>query len=125
MTLMARGMAFVGEKLATAAGVSVTYQRANVSATLTVVPGDQQAVAVRLGQVPQGSSSWMERDYLIDAADFAAAGFDGTPALGDRITETLAGESVTFELMRPSGGGQPWNWSEPERLTYRVHAKRV
>lgn len=125
MGLLARGMDWLADKTATAGGVSVTYTRANASATLTATPGDQQMNALRLGQVQQATSNWTEREYLIAAAALAAAGFTGPPAIGDRITETVGGEAVTFEAMRRDGGQQCWKWSEPERLTYRVHTKRV
>lgn len=126
MSLMSRGMAFLSDRETTAAGVTVTYTRANVSATLTAVPGDQQANAVRTGQPPPATTNWMERDYLIAAAALEAAGFDGPPRLGDRITEAIDGEAVVFELTRrPGQGAQPWRWSEADRLTYRVHTARV
>lgn len=124
MTLMANGMAFLSDRLATAAGVTVTYARGPVEATITAVVGDQTANALRTGQPPPATTNWVDRDYLVAAADLTAADF-GEPLVGDRITETINGESVTFELMRQQGGGQPWRWSESDRLTYRLHAKRV
>lgn len=125
MTLMARGMAFLGEKQATAAGVTVTYTRANLSATLTVVVGDQQQQAQTRLQTQAAALAWSQRDYLILAADFADAGFTGPPQKGDRVTETVNGAATTFELF-PGPNGEPcWRWSEAERLTYRVHTKRV
>jgi hypothetical protein len=127
MSLLDRADAWLAGKLAAAGGVSVVYERGPKKAAVTAAPGDQQVAAVRLGQVNPAASSWVERDYLVAVSALAAAGFDLPPQVGDRITETVNGEAVTFELMRPAGaGGKPcWAWSGAGRTVVRLHAKRV
>jgi hypothetical protein len=60
-----------------------------------------------------------DRDYLIPAE---ALGFE--PARGDRLTETLAGESKMYEIVSPDTGEPAWRWSEAQETIYRVHCKK-
>lgn len=61
-----------------------------------------------------------QRDYLILAADYRIGGVAVEPASGDRITDS----GVVYEVMGIAGQ-QAWRWSDPYRVTYRVHAKKV
>jgi hypothetical protein len=124
-TLMARGMTFLGDALKTGAGVVVSYTRANRTATLTAVAGDQQQQAQPRLTTQAAVIAWSQRDYLILAADFADAGFAGPPQKGDRITESVGGAETVFELLSGPSGEPCWRWSEADRLTYRCHTKRV
>ena len=63
---------------------------------------------------------WGDRDYLILVADLTF----GEPVEGDRITEEINGDELTFEVVSP--GGEPaWRYSDPHRTRYRVHCKQV
>jgi len=68
------------------------------------------------------------RDYLVAAADLVLAGEAVTPKAGDRITETGESRVHEYEVMGASsrGGGEPaWRYSDPQRLTLRIHTKFV
>jgi len=64
---------------------------------------------------------WESRDYLVLAADLA--GF-GLPQRGDRITETVSGQTLVYEVLAP-GGETPWRWSDAYHRTLRIHTKQV
>jgi hypothetical protein len=118
-------MTWHAERGETAAGVSVAYTRVGETpATVYVVIGDSRSTALREGQSqPTVRLEYSDRDYLIAHDSLDTIGF-APPEIGDRITETINGESVTFEI-RKQAGEPAWRWSDPERTTYRVHAKRV
>lgn len=64
------------------------------------------------------------RDFLIAAADLVLAGTATLPKPGDRITETGSTSVHEYEVMAP--GGEPaWRYSDPQRLTLRIHTKFV
>ena len=125
MSLMSRGMAWAAERGETACGVTVTYTRVSQTpVSLTVVIGDSRSIAIREGQSqPNVRIEFSDRDYLITYDALNAVGFD-PPQIGDRITETINGETVIYEV-RKQGSEPAWRWSDPERTTYRVHCKRV
>jgi len=123
MTLMARGATALVTRMKAAAGVSVTYTRGASSAALT--PWVGRTLFARQPTDPGGAAAvWGDRDYLLAAADLTAAGF-GLPQKGDRLTETLAGAPVTFEVVTPDTGEPAWRYADQTRLIYRLHVKRV
>ena len=124
MGLLSRGMAWLGEKHAVNESVSVTYTRSATSVTVLAVTGNQQASVQNRAQQGDARVTWSDRDYLIRSADLIDAGLSGVPAAGDRVTETISGVATVFEVAK--GPGEPaWEWSEPDRVTYRIHTKRV
>jgi hypothetical protein len=102
-------------------GVEVTYTRGEDAVELTAWPGRtvfkrnmQEAAAILFG----------ERDYLMAAAELVIGGSMVTPKKGDRITETIDGQLVTFEVQAPSD--EPvWRYSDKTRMVLRIHCKRV
>lgn len=124
MGLLERGVACLARLQAVTDGITVTYSRGGVSATVIAVVGASPANTVPGTQSPT-LLRYTERDYLIRAADLAAAGF-GVPQEGDRITETIAGVAVTFRVARRSGDKLAWQWSDSaERTTCRLHTQPV
>lgn len=121
MGLLARGTAFLNRSLAAAGGVAVSYARkGGPTATLTAVPGDPRAESEQT--TPPARLSWTERDYLIEVADWIAAGLTGVPAEGDRITETINGAARVYEVMRRDT--EPaWRYSDAAQSVFRVHTK--
>ena len=123
MGLLARGQAMLNRVLSTGESVTIAYTRAGLSATLTTVwvgrtlfAGQSSASAARV--------EWGERDYLIPVASLALGGLFVTPQKNDRITESINGNAVIFELQTPTG--EPcWRYSDQARTLYRVHCKRV
>lgn len=65
------------------------------------------------------------RDELITAEDLVSPeGETVEPRAGDRIVEGELDNGVVHEVMSP--GGQPaWQWSDPGRITLRIHTKYV
>jgi len=64
------------------------------------------------------------RDFLIAAADLVLGGTAVLPKPGDRITEAGSTSIHEYEVMAP--GGEPaWRYSDPQRLTLRIHTKFV
>lgn len=120
--LISRGMEFLARSLGQAAGVEVTYARSAASVTLTAWVG--RTVFARTQSEPGPSVIFGERDYLIPVADLVLAGSPAVPARGDRVTETIDGQAVTFEVA-PVEGEPAWRYSDPARTLYRVHCKRV
>jgi hypothetical protein len=105
-----------------AAGVTggVTYTRG--ATVLTEVPAVVGRTVFASNQMGGARVEFGDRDYLIAAADLTL----GEPALGDRITETIDGAAVVFEIVTPDTGEPAYRWSDGEtRVTWRVHTKRV
>lgn len=101
------------------AGVSVSYSRlGETDLTLTVWEGR----TVFASNLDGGARiEFGERDYLIPVDDLTY----GEPELGDRVTQTLNGESVVFEVATPTTGEPCWRYADAGRTFYRLHCKRV
>jgi hypothetical protein len=63
---------------------------------------------------------WESRDYIISYHELPFA----VPQRGDRITESLNGTSVSYEVCAPRGA-PVWNWADPYRNSVRVHTKMI
>ncbi|NLS95472.1 MAG: hypothetical protein GXX96_25340 [Planctomycetaceae bacterium] len=64
------------------------------------------------------------RDYLIAAVDLVFGGQVSVPQPGDQILETSGPATLVYEVMAP--GREPaWRYSDPYRVTLRVHTKQV
>lgn len=123
--LMSRARSMLARNLKQAAGVSVTYTRGSSSVALS---GDTAVwvgnTLFKLQDAGGLRMEWGERDYLIAAADLVIGGSRVEPAENDRITETVNGTAMTFEVL-PITGEPAWRWSDPGRTIYRIHVKRV
>ncbi len=99
----------------------VTYQRGvdqvELAATIgrTVFEQDDHA---------GGLTRIESRDFLIRAADLILAAETTLPQPGDRIIETDAIATYTYEVLAP-GSEPPWRYSDVNRLTLRIHTKQV
>jgi len=104
----------------------VTYLRGADSVQLQATVGktvfDQQD---QFGVIQRTES----RDYLVRAADLVfVAGEQALPQVGDRIREPSGTGALVYEVMAPgaSGGSEPpFRYSDPERITLRIHTKFV
>lgn len=127
MGLLQDGQAMLTQTLAAAAGVSVVYSRTvngvTVSTTLTAWVG--RTLFAGSNDTNGARVEWGERDYLIPVASLKLNGVAVIPQKQtDRITETINGTPVVFELQTPTG--EPvWRFSDQYRTLYRVHCKRV
>ena len=104
----------------------VTYLRGGDSVQLNATVGktvfDQED---QFGVIQRTES----RDYLVRAADLVfVAGEQTLPQVGDRICEPSGTGALLYEVMAPraSGGSEPpFRFSDPERITLRIHTKFV
>lgn len=126
MTLAARGQSMANRLGQTAAGVTVTYERSGVfSVSLTAEPAEEQVTAATVGTTLKPRREDAERDYLLLAADLLDGNDDAfLPKRGDRVSETLNGATVVFEVV-PRDGEPAWRWSDRQRTKVRVHTRRV
>ncbi len=64
------------------------------------------------------------RDFLILADDLVLNGSTVLPQRGDRIQETQAGTTYTYEVLAP--GKEPvFRFSDAYRKTLRIHTKQI
>lgn len=117
-TLAEKAAEILRTKSEAARGVTVSYARGATTLSITAVPAQVRSQALLTNVVDM---SFGERDYLIRASLLTL----GEPAEGDRITETLAGESKMFEVIEPGQGEPSWRWHDRAETTYRIHTKRV
>lgn len=103
------------------AAQTVTYTRGGIAYTVTAELGRYDADAQQT--TPPARVEWTERDWVITAANWTVAGLSGTPAEGDRITATLAGQSMTFKVQRR--GTEPAWQHNNDCTAYRIHTKPV
>lgn len=100
-------------------GVSVTYSRGTLSATVIATIGE----TIFESDTEFGVLRIESRDYLITKSRLDDAGF-GEPQRGDRITETQGDEVVTYEVLdRP--GAMPFRYCDSGRARVRVHTTKV
>jgi hypothetical protein len=126
--LLSRGADFLKRQMGQAgapAGGPITYTRGAQSLTITTAWVGR--TVFRMDNVMDVGAfvSYGERDYLIPVEELATlTGPAGTPAQGDRITETINGTAMTFEALAPAG--EPaWRLGDARRTWFRVHCKRV
>lgn len=122
MGLLGRGADMLTRRLAAADGDRVVaYTRGAVTlAVAGAVVGRTTFTAAQQGAARVERS---DRDYLIPVA--ALVGL-GTPAAGDRITETVNGVVKTYECKPPRLVGEPpWRFSDATETVYRIHCKQV
>lgn len=113
--------------------VRILQESAGVSVTYTLVSGEQATLTAWVGRTafsrtasePGPATIIGERDYLIAVADLVVGGQAVQPAKGHRITETIAGADVTFEVVPPEADEPAWRYSDQTRTVYRLHCKRV
>ncbi len=64
------------------------------------------------------------RDFLVLAAHLQLTGTAVLPERGDRIEETVGGMTYVYEVLAP-GKEPPFRYSDPYRITLRIHTKQV
>ncbi len=119
--LLSQGLSWLEDQRHQHLTRTVTYQhgvdQAELSATIgrTVFEQDDHA---------GGLTRMQSRDFLIRAADLVLASEITLPRSGDRIIESDAIATYTYEVMAP-GTEPPWRYSDVNRLTLRIHTKHV
>ena len=98
---------------------TVIYAQGEVSGTVRATVGQ---TTFRIGQAAGPDILIRMRDYIIEAAELAALDIS-EPAMGDQITETVAGVARVFEVLGPGNGEPEWRWHERYGNSYRIHTK--
>ena len=106
------------------AGVAVIYRRQvdDTEISLTAVRGKTELETQEANGLHTRANV---ADFLVVAADLIVDGERFEPEAGDRITETLNGETLTHEVMSPGGTMDAWTWSDAGRSVIRLHTKLV
>ena len=99
----------------------VIYSRGSATATINATVG--RTVFKQSGEY-RSLIRTESRDYLIAAADLVLDGQRTEPQRGDRIVDTLNGQSITIEVLAP-GDEACFRYSDPFRITLRIHTKLV
>lgn len=116
------GVVWLGGQLKNSAGLTVSYSRGAYSVSLTATATyheyqilDEEGFATVV----------LSRDYLLHAADVVLNAVQVTPRSGDRITETISGVSVVFEVMPLSESVREYEQLDPDGALLKVHTKKV
>jgi len=119
--LFAVGEAFLARQQGRYLSQLVTYERGSDSVELAATVGrsefdqtDEYGVLHR----------YETRDYIIRAADLILNGQRVLPQAGDRVHESVEGQTFIYEVMSPLDG-PPWRWADNYRLKLRVYTKQV
>lgn len=129
MGILARASDWLTRRLPTAAapGGPVVYTRAADASTVTLT-GVAWVGRTAFRRFPTGTEGteaaalvWGDRDYLIPVSALGAT----PPARGDRITETVNGTQVVFEVTSVVPGEPEWRYADEHRTCYRVHTLEV
>lgn len=119
--LLQDGVTWLSAKLKTAAGVTVKYYRGSSYVEITATPSLHEYEVVDEDGFATALTS---RDYIITADDLVIATATTAPRPGDRIIESINGESRTFEVM-PLAAGQAYEPLDKDGELITVHTKRV
>ena len=119
--LLQQGAAWLEDMRHKHASRPVTYQRGAASVALSATVGRSVFQVVTADGVVETVE---RRDYLIRAVDLVLGGTLTTPAVGDRIRETIGGKVEVYEVMG-AGSEKHFRKSDPDGLTLRIHTAHV
>lgn len=121
--LITRGATWHGGKLQVAGGRSVTFTRVpdiEIALTATATMNKYELPNSEGIATEVQSYDWViTTDELVYGSDVL------TPRTGDQITETLNGETVTWEVLDLDEMRPAVEWFDVEGLLLLVHTKRV
>ncbi|MCC6906676.1 MAG: hypothetical protein IT430_01930 [Phycisphaerales bacterium] len=119
--LLSQGLSWLEDQRHQQLTRTVTYQRG----------GDEVELSATIGRTVfeqddhvGGLTRIESRDFLIRAADLVLASEITLPRSGDRIIESDAIATYTYEVMAP-GTEPPWRYSDVNRTTLRIHTKQM
>ena len=123
MGLLARGASFLNRALPAAAGPAtgtLTYTRGATAATVSGWAGQEDRDEA-VSPTPTARSTDRERDYMVAVSELAAF---GVPQEGDRITETINGAAVVFEVSKRDR--EPcYRYADHARTRFRIHTRKA
>lgn len=104
-----------------AKGGGFTWQNKSVAAVIAGPGFGQQTTS----EIPGRIGDWAI-DFVVRVSDWVAAGCTNEPIEGDLIVRqmTIGGTTGSHNFRVVATGNIPaWDWGEPERITYRIHAR--
>ncbi len=110
--LLREGSQWLEQQRTTHAASSVEYRRPPDSVTVPATFGRTRVELSDASGLTLISSVW---DFLIRAADLGLE-----PEPGD----VIVADGHAYEVMNLGGEGC-WRWSDPYRITYRIHTKDI
>jgi hypothetical protein len=102
-------------------GLSVVYSDGTNSVTLNVIPGE---TTFERETTPGLYTTTHSQDFLILAAELILDGAVVLPQMGDTVTATIGGSSVTYQVTSPDGD-RHYRWSDPYKTVLRVFTMEV
>lgn len=119
MGMLSSGTDWLITTLLATEGIPVTYRPAATGVAATIRAWAGQTDRLTLDRI-SGSAvlSSSERDYYIPRSELATE-----PSIGDRITESFDGDSITWEIA-PATGLEPVRWADRQRKIWKVHCRR-
>jgi hypothetical protein len=100
----------------------VRYQRGSEHLGLKATIGRTEF----LSEAPSGARIVDEaRDYLLRSADLDFGLGPIPPLVGDQIIETVGTQKFTYEVVPFGPLSEHWRYSDPFRVTLRVHTKLI
>ena len=115
------GQAWLANQLATHASREITYRRGALSACLRATIGNTEYEQDN-GEGP--IVRYQVRDFLINAQSLLNSNIASLPMQGDRIEER-DGANIFIHEVVGLGGSPAWRYSDPFRLTLRIHTKQI
>lgn len=92
----------------------VTYTRGDDELSVLAAFGRTEYQVQTAGALEVGGHVW---DFLIAVADLEGL----VPTPGD----TIDADGVRYEVMALGDDNKGWRYSDPQRTTYRIHAKQT
>ena len=110
------GAAWLAGQLRQAAGSSATYLRGSQEISVTIV---RKPRIERIVDEQGDTVTTREHSLIINVAELGIE-----PRAGDRITETIDGESVTWEVL-PVAGAPCFRWWDRAKTAYEIDVMQV
>lgn len=121
--LLQNAAAWLGSKLQTAGGRLITYQRAGTSSG--TISGVCSKVEYDVLDQNEGVITTVAfDDWMFTASELKISGTVITPRIGDQISETLNGNTITYEVL-PIDKRPCFEFADSSGILLTVHTKRV
>ena len=115
------GQAWLASQLAEHASREITYRRGALSACLKATIGKSEY------EQDNGEGPILRhqvRDFLVSTQSLLSSNIASLPLQGDRIEERDGATTHVHEVVGLAGS-PPWRYSDPFRLTLRIHTKQI
>lgn len=117
MSLLDQGAAWLLTQTQAAAGTAMTYRRGSESVSVTGV----RRARIELVNDENGIPVQVRRHSIV----IAASELEFEPRAGDRITESISGSDVTWEVLPPAEGEPSFTWWDRAQTAYLIDVAQV